>query len=55
MIIVCHRCWVLNPIRFFVRREDLTRPGVTKFATNYLILKSILEEKPLKDMFEYKN
>src|SRR3954468_23669997 len=46
---------VLCMMRSFTKGKELTRPGITRFATNYLTLKSILEaKKSLKDMFTSK-
>ena len=42
-------------MRSFTKGKELTRPGITRFATNYLTLRSILEaKKSLKAMFTSK-
>ncbi|XP_061357381.1 uncharacterized protein LOC133301719 [Gastrolobium bilobum] len=44
--------WVLNLFRSFSKNRELARPAITRFATSYLTLKSIFEQKiPLRSMF----
>src|SRR3954471_15411619 len=46
---------VLCMMMSFTKGKELTRPGITRFATNYLTLRSILEaKKSLKAMFTSK-
>jgi hypothetical protein len=51
-VFIYRHCWVLNLMRKYTDGRELTRPAVTRFATNYLTLKSMLEQKiPLRAMF----
>src|SRR4051812_45263866 len=55
MVFIYSHNLVLNLMREFTEGKELTRSWVTKFATNYLILRSIQECKPaLKRIFVLK-
>ncbi|KAK2654059.1 hypothetical protein Ddye_013915 [Dipteronia dyeriana] len=41
----------LTLIRAFTRKRDIVRPGVTRFASAFLTLASLLEKKKLRAMF----
>lgn len=44
--------WVLNLMRNFTNTKELACPGITRFATNFITLKSLLQSKArLKLMF----
>jgi len=49
---IYRHCLVLNLMRKFTRGRELVRPAITRFATCFLTLKSIHEQKKeLKNMF----
>ncbi|KAI3988058.1 hypothetical protein MKX01_011847 [Papaver californicum] len=51
-VYIYKRVWVLNLIRKYTNGRDLTRAGATRFATNYLNLKSFYTFKlALRKMF----
>ena len=44
-VFIYRHTWVLNLYRTFSNGRELIRPAVTTFATSYLTLKSILDQK----------
>ena len=49
---IYNHTWVLNLMRKHNGQRELSRPGVTRFATNFLTLKSLLDSKGgLRRMF----
>jgi hypothetical protein len=49
---IYNHTWVLNLMRKYTNDKELSRPGVTRFATNFLTLKSLLISKGgLRRMF----
>lgn len=47
--------WVLNLMREHTNNKELARPAITRFATNYLTLQSILDNRqPLRSMLTSK-
>ena len=43
---------VLNIMRDYMKKKELTRPGITKFASNFITLKSLLDSRlDLRCMF----
>ena len=45
--------WVCNYMKKFTEGRDLLRPGITRFATNFIALESLVRHKiVLRNMFE---
>ncbi|KAF8410857.1 hypothetical protein HHK36_003394 [Tetracentron sinense] len=44
-VYIYKHCWVLNLMRGHTKGRDLVRPAVTRFATCFLILKSVYQQK----------
>lgn len=52
---IYNHTWVLNLMREHTKNKELARPAITRFATNYLTLQSILDNRqPLRSMFTSK-
>ncbi|XP_052187762.1 uncharacterized protein LOC127798293 [Diospyros lotus] len=51
-VYIYRHAWVLSMFRKFSKKRELKRPGVTRFATSFLTLRSFEENKiPLRAMF----
>ncbi|XVE88841.1 hypothetical protein DITRI_Ditri19aG0101300 [Diplodiscus trichospermus] len=46
--------WVCNFLKKFTKGRDILRPGITRFATNFIALESIMRNRiGLRNMFEF--
>ncbi|KAL2901681.1 Tryptophanase [Bienertia sinuspersici] len=50
---IYHYKWAINYMKEFTSGRDLTRPGITRFATQFVMLESVFRHKStLQEMFD---